>query len=102
MIGTHYCSACGGLVKFINRKPYNEDGSEHWDVCKQRQFEVVKKKGQPYSEENEAGFIYKGKRWPTWIRGPRIVGSKYQPDACKCGLPPWEICEEECEHKLAA
>lgn len=95
MIGTHVCNACGGYVKFVNRKPHNEDGTEHWDICKQKQFEKVKKHGTPYRTENESGYTYKGKRWPTWKRGPRIVGSEYKPDICGCGAPPWEAgCEK--------
>ena len=100
MIGTHYCNACGGLVKFVGRKPLNEDGTPHWDICKERQFEKVKKHGTPYKEENEAGYIYKGERWRTWLRGLAITGSIYKPDRCDCGLPPWELCKEDCTAQI--
>jgi hypothetical protein len=93
IVATHICNACNGQVRFIDRKPFNADGTPHWDTCKARQFEVVRKKGAYYETENEAGYIYKGERCPTWRRGPLITGSQYKPDVCNCGIPPWEVCQ---------
>lgn len=97
---THTCEACGGRVRFLNRKPHDLDGKLHWDTCKERQFDTVKKHGTPYCKENEAGYIYKGERWRTWLRGPRITGSQYSPNTCDCGLPPWELCKEDCTARI--
>lgn len=100
MIGTHYCEVCNGLIRFVDRKPYDEDGTIHWDTCKKRQFETVKKNGRFYETGTEEGYVYKGERWPTWIKGPRIVGEKYQPDTCNCGLPQWELCAADCKNAI--
>jgi hypothetical protein len=92
-VTTHVCNACGGAIRFLNRRPTNSDGTSHWDVCKERQFATVKAKGTYYETETEVGYIYKGEKWPTWLRGPVITGSEYQKIACNCEVPPWEACE---------
>lgn len=100
IVATHICNACGGQVRFIDRKPFNVDGSSHWDVCKQRQFAAVRKKGAYFETAFEGGYIYKGHKWLTWMRMPAVTGSQYKPDGCDCGLPAWELCEEVCQHAI--
>jgi hypothetical protein len=90
VIGTHVCNACNGFVKFVGKRPMNEDGTSHWDICKERQFAKVKAKGVFYrTDKGDEGYIYKGKAYPTLIIGPRIVGSEYKPSA-DSDVPPWE------------
>jgi hypothetical protein len=91
MVTTHICSACGGGIKFVDHRPLNSDGTLHWDVCKERQFTAVKTKGTYYVTDSEAGYVYKGEVFRTWLRGPVITGSKYK-ESCNCDLPPWEVC----------
>lgn len=71
-----------------------------WDLNKAKWLADVKKHGKPYSEQNEAGYIYKGARVRMWLLGPTIKGAEYKPDGCDCGLPSWEICREVCEHAI--
>jgi hypothetical protein len=96
IVTTHICNACGGGIKFVDRKPYNSDGTVHWDSCKERQYEVVRKNGVYYRTDNEAGYLYKGEKWPTWRRGPVVTGSEYTESNCDCGVPPWELCKDAC------
>lgn len=96
------CRDCGSAIKWFNRKPYDlKDGSIHWDVCRERQYEAAKKYGRPYKTENESGFVgTNGVRWPLQKKGPLIVGPNFKNDLCDCGLPPWEICKEDCSHQI--
>ena len=89
LIHTHYCNLCDGPVRFIGRKPHNQDGSVHWDICKQRQIAAAKKKGVPFEDERGSGLMVRGQKiymqMPAAKRGP----DKFIPPWPE-GVLPWE------------
>lgn len=38
-----------------------------------------------------------GKLFPKAVR---VIGPDYRPSGCKCKLPPWDICNPNCEHAI--
>jgi hypothetical protein len=34
------------------------------------------------------------------LRSGPLKGKGYKPDGCVCGLPPWELCVENCPHAI--
>ena len=54
------CRKCGQPLAFKRNEngkmvPTNPDGSDHFDICRQRQFEVVKTKGEPHTRKTALG-----------------------------------------------
>jgi len=39
-------------------------------------------------------------RDPFVSEGVLVVGLRYKPSGCACGLPPWELCKPMCEHAI--
>lgn len=68
-----------------------------WGKAKRAAFLRAKERGKFYRTENEEGYIYLGKAWPTVIYGPTITGANFK-GACSCATPPWEVCQ----HSFAA
>lgn len=76
---TKSCKKCGlslSFKKLHNGKwyPLNNDGTEHWDLCRETQLK-------------------QGKRKPMMIRSGWITGINYVPAICDCKTPPWESCD---------
>ena len=102
------CPQCGLPVfwrqengKWLCRNP---DGSDHWDACSQARFERIKAEGEFFAGPLEEG--YKTRRKKSGVQFTRLtakdeaIGERYKPDGCDCGLPPWELCREDCPHAI--
>ena len=114
------CKHCRGDVKWVKTDRWycqNPDGSDHWDLCSQRKLEHFQKHGKWFSQKKgtEEGLKLEmkdalpnksGKGFKTVQMLHRatklIVGSKYVPSGCDCGLPPWELCKPDCQWSIVA
>lgn len=57
--------------------------------------------GVPFEDDDGEGIIYCGKKQYRSKKGSKIIrGEKYSPSGCSCGLPPWELCDPECEYRI--
>lgn len=108
------CKSCGAPVswKKIEGRWFclNADGEDHWDLCSKRKWAQVKATGTRF----ENVVVQGGKKiisgYADSIHGTKLdhieclemAGASYRPDGCDCGLPPWEICRENCPHAIRA
>jgi hypothetical protein len=105
------CKSCGAAVtwKKIEGRWFclNADGQDHWDACSKRKWAQVKATGVRFENLTNA----KGQRISGYadsvhgtkldhVEGRQIIGANYTPDGCDCGLPPWELCSQNCRHAI--
>lgn len=84
------CKHCKSDIKFVKKDRwyvFNPDGTEHWKLCKELQ------------EWNKKLTEKSTTKVPMKI-GRTITGANYKPNGCDCGLPPWELCKPDCEHRI--
>ena len=99
------CKKCGAKVRWKKVEGrwqcFNLDGVIHWDTCSKNRWDQVKRTGQRFEEEMRSGFkrSMHGDKFDH-IGQKEIIGKDYKPDGCKCGLPPWELCKPDCEHRI--
>jgi hypothetical protein len=105
------CRSCDGLVFWRKEKEkwqcYNQDGTTHWDKCSERKTQKFLTEGKRVESNNGQDFGYKlktkkiNKTQMFQITGAKQkAGIHYKKDNCNCGLPPWGLCKENCEHRI--
>ncbi len=90
------CAKCGlplAFKKLENGKlyPTNLDGSDHFDICREKQFGDARLYGIPFETETTKGIHHKNKTILTEITGKTITGKKYFSTGHNC--IPWEKCD---------
>lgn len=91
------CAKCGETVNFVRwvKQAHrgniwhwaNEDGSHHFCGTGQPELRHLREIVKEQPKEIEMHRV-----------GSTITGAHYKPDGCTCGLPPWELCQPDCEH----
>ncbi|SRR5581483_11929588 len=70
----------------------NEDGSSHFDVCKQKKWEMIVSEGAPFQEVKGSGYVWRGGRYYAHMIGPTTTGENFRESGCRNCVPPWEEC----------
>jgi hypothetical protein len=99
------CSKCDQPIALYKNArgrwvPCNPDGSDHFDQCSRAVMARVMRDGLYFSNKDAAGYEYRGRVKFVRLSKESVRGSRYVPDGCDCGLPPWELCEEVCQHAI--
>ena len=94
------CEACGAPLGFYKNTrgkmvPCNPDGTDHWDVCRDRRYAVAKQGKHINNKREEA---YYGPNGRFAVR-ESAYGKRKARSACKGCVLPWE---EPCQACPAA
>lgn len=97
-----HCTECKGEVNWVKEgdrwRCYNQDGSDHWDLCSKRKWEQVKATGKRFVNEKLSPWE-RADGYKDSIHGTKMsrharaaVGDVKFSGQCKACVPPWEVC----------
>lgn len=89
------CEACGGALWFYKNErgnwcPCNPDGTDHWDVCRERRYAVAKQGTHVNNKREEAYYGPKGRFAVRETAKTDRRKTAHLNTSCHCDALPWD------------